>query len=143
MKRVLEYILAFLIILECNSVYSRLLNDNNLINIALIGALILLIIVNVIKKKNLNRVITIGTYLLLYFIYIALYMLITSAFNIKFIYLFVLCLPLFIMLYSLDKDNPKNILTAMLNVILGLCVLSLIIWLIGPIFKIIMTFFTF
>ena len=137
MQKILEYFLSLLIILECNSVYSRLYNTNNSISIWLIIVLGLLIIISLIKRKNVKRINILIPFFIFYFMYIGIYMLHMSEFSERFIYLFIISLPMFILYYSLDKNNIMRLLTAMANTIFFLCFVSILFWLSGSILNII------
>ena len=121
MQKILEYFLSLLIVLECNSVYSRLYNTNNYISIWLILVLGLLNIISLVKRRNVEKISVLIPFFIFYFMYIGIYMLHMSEFSERFIYLFIISLPMFILYYSLDKNNIMRLLTAMANTIFFLC----------------------
>ena len=136
-EKFFEYLLAMFIVLECNSVYSRYAGTKNYLLAMLVLALLALIIVNFLKHKKLMIKNSMYLYGIIYFLYIDFYMFYTKLTDIKFMYLFIVCLPLLVLLYLFDKNNSKKILEAILNIVFVLCIVSLVFWILGPMLNII------
>ena len=110
MKKILEYAVALLIILECNTVYFWNINQNFFITEMLIVFILFLFIYNLMSyrmhnKSYLNKKSIL--FLFLYYAYILLFMILTKTKDGSFIKLFIIIYPLLVLMYS-QKNFKKQ-----------------------------------
>lgn len=140
----IEYILAFLIILDCNSVYANLVNSPfNLQKMSLVLSVILIVVIcwcydmNLLEtlKSNIYPAFLVAVFSIILFAFLKF----PNGLRGSYIKFFVLFLPISIMLFklyrSLDMDN--QLFFRVSDILVFLSVLSLILWLLGPILGII------
>ena len=137
----LEYVLAFLIIIECNSVYSQIYGIHLYIrgSIVLLASFILLFFI--IRKKSIKY-----KPLLKYIIYIyvcSFCMLLNSTIlsgKMLIFLVFLIFLPLLLVyIYNCTNYELTNFLNKFINIIVVLCLISLFFWLFGAVLNLIET----
>lgn len=139
MKKILEYFVIILLILNCNTVISTLDPYKDLIRIALVICLFLLVIVcmlsNVIQR---NKILKAFIFLVVYYIFIFFFMYknsISGTFDFIFNYCFVF--PLFYFLFSTSKNIAIEMLKKFSKIMILLAIMSLFFYLFGTIGNII------
>lgn len=140
MYRKIEYIVAILLILECNTVYSNSIYPGGIYSIGTFSLTLLLCYFNLKSKVNNIENIKTITFFILYFIgIIILFFNSNSTFRISYISKFILLLPTFIY-YIATIPNKKykfNLLYAISNVMLIEAIISIIFFTLGTCFSII------
>lgn len=136
---ILQYLITIIIIIECNSVYSQIYGCHLAIRLTMtilsIFLIIFLIILN--KKIRFNKLV-IG--FIIYDILCSIIMFInTDSISGKGVIalVFFMFLPLLqIYLSNLKKHEFKELLKKFVNVVIVLCLISLVFWVLSAIFKI-------
>lgn len=140
MYRKIEYTIAILLILECNTVYSNSIYPGGIYSIGTFCLTLLLCYFNIKSKVNNIENIKTITFFILYFIgIIILFFNSSSTFRISYISKFILLLPTFIY-YIATIPNKKykfNLLYAISNVMLIEAIISIIFFTLGTCFDII------
>jgi len=136
-KNILFYGFAFCLILSCISVYYQYNGDQVMLYTGVFASLSLLYVINGTSKRKFSRA------FLTLCIYLAIAILVdllvkeTSQYYYRRFYFYV---PIFIMLVCLwDYEEKMNFLNILERVIYFFTISSLILWLLGPIMKIIPT----
>lgn len=137
LHKILQYILVFTIILECNSIYSQIYECHLTIRLIMtVIAIISIIFLIMSKKIKMCKPIL---FFIIYDILCSIIMLTnTDSFsgNGIIILVFLIFLPLLLIyLSNLTKEEFKNLLTKFVNVILVLSVISLIFYILILVFK--------
>lgn len=137
-KSFLEYLTAFLIILDCNTVYFCSLPNRTLLYGIDILSLLLLCYVSGKHQHNINIQKKIMLFFLFYIIN-ALIMLMNmdSSAQMGFIARFVIFLPLMIYYFALQKNGEFIILERYSNLLCLLGIASIVLFYLGPVFNII------
>lgn len=137
LKNFLNYILIFLIILDCRSVYVHILGIGigNIIIIAIIILLSLLILYYNNGKFRLKLLM----FILGYYIYISiLYFLIVNQSKISFISRYMIIFPLLIIyFFEIRKDGAIELLKKYSNVIVIISIISLFFYVFGSLLNVI------
>lgn len=142
-KRFFEYLFVIFVILNCNSVYSTMLNKNYYLREILIVLLFFMLIFQIkssnFNKKKLGKFII---YILIYLGYIMLFYLIDVTEPEKkydFILLYFITFPMLLMLYLTSKDNTmiKEFLYKFSKVVTILAVISLFFYIFGTLINLI------
>ena len=138
MKKILEYFVALLLILGCNSVYFVLEFQDYHLNVlcSIISCLVLffqVVSTKINKKKLLKSLI----FLFFYYIYIILFLMLNYLNNLSsFVNLFVVLFPVLYMYYIMSYNN-KNILYKIKDIMCALAITSLFFYIFGSILNII------
>ena len=137
LKNFLNYILIFLIILDCRSVYVHMLGIGigNIIIIAIIILLSLLIL----YYNNVKFRLKLLMFILGYYIYISiLYFLIVNQSKISFISRYMIIFPLLIIyFFEIRKDGAIELLKKYSNVIVIISIISLFFYVFGSLLNVI------
>lgn len=137
MRKVLEYMLVIITILECNSIYTRTVNYNfhiSLINYIVISLFSLFVIL-ITKKNNKYSISSNCIFLLLY---ILIYFIIDVRDSyVRYMFNFVILLPVMYLYFKENTLNKKNIVTKYSKVICFLAVLSLLFYFFGTLLNLI------
>ena len=139
MKKILEYLVALLIILECNTVYFWDISKNYFITEILIISIVTLIIYYILKYKMKNQSFFNKKNILLlflYYLYAIFFMILTNTKDNTFVKLFLIIYPLFLLLYSQKDFENDSIIGKIPNIITILAVISIILWILGPLTQI-------
>lgn len=139
MKKILEYAVALLIILECNTVYFWNINQNFFITEMLIVFILFLFIYNLMSyrmhnKSYLNKKSIL--FLFLYYAYILLFMILTKTKDGSFIKLFIIIYPLLVLMYSQKNFKKQSIIEKIPNIVVILAIISIALWILGPLTKV-------
>ena len=138
MKDKSEYLLAFLVVLDCNTIFSR----SGLIRVPIWFLFVFMFIVynmafntdNWFKdKKNMKKIIV---NLLIYLAIVTIPLIFTRFINNNTIKVLFVLFPLLYIFVSMEKESRLNILKKIPTVMFYMCILSLVVWLIGPILNI-------
>lgn len=139
---IIEYIFAFFLILECRSIFMHKMNVDYRINEILCIILFTLITMVLIqKKRKYTKLALFFTYILMFTVYIGVFLICSVSRNnyisflLKFFYGFIGML--FYYIIRGDYDAPKQFLRKLSNVMIALAILSLLLYLLGPMFNII------
>lgn len=140
MKKILIYVISLLVVLDCNSVYVKLYNSQNVLDILLIFSLCLLIAYYMLanknnsdKKQSLMKVILLILGIIMYSL---VYIVFTKVVSKRFIKSFMIILPLFLIIYS-QSNNLKIIISKIPSIVFILAIISIFFWILGPITNII------
>lgn len=127
----LQYILAFLIILETRSVYSRCVVDH--IDEIIIGGIILTIILIILVNMNYKLKTKSLFFLLFYYIYMFIFLIINvDGYKVNFVTIFMILFPLvFLMLNLYDSKEIKNLFKAYVNIMVIISAISLFFYIFG------------
>ena len=133
----LEYIIALLIVLNANSVYSHLANIDFHFNILILIFLIIYIIFRFFTTKDKSKI-KIKIFYKYFFIYVA-YMVIFAIFNKvrdkSFINNFLLIFPIFVFIFLNFKDTIKNIFAKIVDVVVIISIVSLVLYFLFSVIK--------
>lgn len=138
-NKIVNYLLFLLMILSCNSVYSKTIG-NNYIDELLLFILIIKFILHItsmdfIKKNVLKSLI----FLAFYFLYLLIFMgmnYINGIFG--FIYLYFLIFPLFFFIFATStKEAIKSYVSILCNIVFMITIMSFFFYIIGTILNII------
>lgn len=132
----LEYVLMILVVISTRSVFAH--TDQNIhLNILFILLLFLIIAIKIIKKQlDATRILRLGSIAVIYYIYLIIFMMVNKINDLSnFISTFGIIFPLIFIRYYTDKDNysMKNTLRILSDIICILSVISLFIYIIGPV----------
>ena len=140
--KILEFLIALFIILNCRSVFMHVVDKNYQINkllvICVISATIVKFIIKDIDEKKLKKFIL---YFIIYCLYSIIFVLCNNIadFN-TYVNNFLIVFPLFFCYYYISK-NPKetmlNILKNICNIMVIIAFFSIILYFLGPILNII------
>ncbi len=137
MKKILEYMLVIITILECNSIYTRTVNYNfhiSLINYIIISLFALYVILT-LKKNNKYNISSKYVFLLLY---VLIYFSISVRDNyVKYLFNFIILLPIMYLYFKESELNKKSIITKFSKTIFCLSILSLFFYFFGITFNLI------
>lgn len=139
---VLEYMLAIFIILDCRSVFQHTVSNSNVINIVLSALIFCLVMLNILAKRyDKNKVKKAILFFMVYYLYMALFVLLNDMEGMKnYIYAFGMILPLLFFYYYTSKETKQSIikmLEKISNIMIVIAIVSVILYLLGPIFNII------
>ena len=139
MKKILEYSVALLIILECNTVYFWNINQNFFITEMLIAFTLFLFIYNLMiyrlhNKLYLNKKSIL--FLFLYYAYILFFMVLTKTKDGSFIKLFIIIYPLLVLMYSQKNFKKQLIIEKFPDIVVILAIISIVFWILGPLTKV-------
>lgn len=131
----LEYLLCFLMIFNCRTVYVHMIGHNigNIVTVMLILVLSTLIFLNVNKKIKTKAFLS--TIILIF--YLVIYFFINVKVNqISFVKNFFVILPLFILyLLTKDMDDIKELLKKYARIVIAIAICSLFFYLFGSCMK--------
>ena len=140
----IEYILAFFIVLDCNSVYANLVNSPfNLQKMSLVLSVILIAVICWCYDMNwveaLKSVIYPAALVAAFSIILFVFLKFPNGLRGSYIKFFVLFLPISIMLFKLYRslDIENQLFFRISDILVFLSLLSLTMWLLGPILGII------
>lgn len=137
MRKVLEYMLVIITILECNSIYTRTVNYNfhiSLINYIVISLFSLFVIL--IAKKNSKYSVSSKCIFLL--LYTLIYFVICVRDNyVRYIFNFIILLPIMYVYFKENDLNKKGIMSKYSKIICFLSVLSLLFYFFGTVLNLI------
>ena len=141
----LEYVLALLLILGANSVYSVTIKYNFHINILTSLVLLLYVLKKIIIKKNIKETINniktlLEKHYLFYIIFytvLIIFALINDVHQFNFVSLFLIILPLFVLLYSENENTITTIMKKVLDLTVIIAITSLLSYLLIDILKVI------
>lgn len=140
----IEYILALFIILDCNSVYANLVNSPfNLQKMSLILSAILIAVICWCYEMNwvgaLKSIIYPAAFVAIFSMILFVFLKFPNGLRGSYIKFFVLFLPISIMLFKLYRnlDMDNQLFFRISDILVLLSVLSLTLWLLGPILGII------
>lgn len=127
----LQYILAFLIILETRSVYSRCIVGH--IDEIIIGGIILTIILIILVNMNYKLKTKSLFFLLFYYLYMFIFLIINvDGYNVNFVITFMILFPLVFLMFNLyDSKEIKKIFKAYVNIMLIISIISLFFYIFG------------
>lgn len=127
----LQYILAFLIILETRSVYSRCVVGH--IDEIIIGGIILTIILIILVNMNYKLKTKSLFFLLFYYLYMFIFLIINvDGYNVNFVITFMILFPLVFLMFNLyDSKEIKKIFKAYVNIMLIISIISLFFYIFG------------
>ena len=127
----LQYILAFLIILETRSVYSRCIVGH--IDEIVIGGIILTIILIILVNMNYKLKTKSLFFLLFYYLYMFIFLIINvDGYNVNFVITFMILFPLVFLMFNLyDSKEIKKIFKAYVNIMLIISIISLFFYIFG------------
>lgn len=135
----LQYLLITLLILESNSIYSQIYGSHLYIRTAIIIISTIIILIFILNKKTILHKKTLQ--FIAYVLFCSSFMIInTNSLNGEIIILlvFLLYLPLsLIYLSNLSTENFKDLLKKFVNVVIVLCLISLIFWILTALLNII------
>lgn len=136
---ILQYILAFFIILESRSVFSRFI-DGNLEKIftgIIVLTLLLIILLNYSYKVKKRGIIFLGFYL----IYIMIFLFVNvNNYQGKFLTIFLILFPLLFLLFEVyEKKELENVFKAYVNIMIVIACISLFFFIIGSLMNVIPT----
>lgn len=138
---ILQYLLMFIIILECNSIYSQVYGYHLIIRATMTGIAILSIIFLIILKKNQIKIHKPIIGFIIYDVLCSLIMFInTDSFSGKgiIVLVFFMFLPLLqIYLSNLTKTEFRDLFQKFVNIVVMLSIISLIFWILSAVFDII------
>lgn len=125
--QILIYIFAFFSMLDLNSVYDRLTNQNFYITEISIALSLCLGAFSLFKLQGLKKRIIV--FLITYYIYVLIFLIYSPKENIiDFVIKFCLCLPSLIILFNADLSNIKLYLKSYSNIVYFVAVISLIFY---------------
>lgn len=134
-----EYVLCLFLVLQCNSVYTRLIGfgiNISKITIIIVALFSIVILLGFIRKKTIKR-----KEFLLFFLELLIglvYMILSVRKNISmYIVLFLLFFPLITFYFSSDNERISRLLKKIVNVVFALCIVSLVFYVFGTILHII------
>lgn len=141
---IIEYVLAFFVLIDCNSVYANLINSPyNLQKMSLVLSLVLIGLVLWQEKVSWRKILKFSIFpsgiLFIYAVILSCFIKIPEDLYGSYIKYFVLFLPISILLFRLyrQKGEEYTLFYRMSDIVLVLSLVSLIFWSIGPIFNII------
>lgn len=139
---ILEYIVAILIVLNCRSVYQQATYRNYRVEEMLLLVMGVLLFIKIgCRMYDKNRTEKAIVYLFMYYMYAILFFLLNDVSTKReYIYVFIVLFPELFLYYYTNK-NQKCIIIEMLkkisNVIIVFAIMSLIIYIVGPVANII------
>ena len=128
---ILEYLIAILLVIGANSIYSHLDSINIHVNIVTILLLIAYVFNKVIIKYKVKSTINnikkiFRKYFLffgIYFVLMIIFFILNHALNVNFISVYLVMLPLFILIYG---ESKKSIITIMKNIVIIVAIVSVV-----------------
>ena len=135
----LQYILAFLIILETRSVYSRCIVGH--IDEIIIGGIILTIILIILVNINYKFKTKSLFFLLFYYLYMFMFLIINvNEHKVNFVITFMILFPLVFLMFNLyDIKEIKKFFKAYVNIMLIISIISLFFYIFGSLTGIVPT----
>lgn len=140
MSKKIEYLVALLLILECNTVYSNSLYPGGIYSIGTFGLTLFLCYKNLKSKiDNVEYVKTISFFILYFIGIVLLFFYCNPISRISYISKFILLVPLFIYYFATIPNvrNKFNLLYAISNIMLIEAIISIIFFTLGTCFGII------
>ena len=133
---ILEYFIAFYLIIGANSVYSRMLEFNLHINVLTLITLFLYVLNKFIIKNSFKESIEYiksiikkyRYFYIVFFIYLIVFLIFNNIMEKNFISLYFLILPMLIFIYAEQKEIIKLIMKKILVITIALSVISLILY---------------
>lgn len=140
--KLLEFLIALFIILNCRSVFMHTVNKNYQINKILVICIIVAIIVKfIIKDIDIKKMKKFILYICIYFLYSIIFILCNNIVDFNtYVNNFFIFFLLFFGYYYISKDTKEtilNILKNICNIMVIIAVISIIIYFLGPILNII------
>lgn len=131
-----EYILAFLVIMDCNSIYANLVDSlYNLQHLALVLSVILIALLcyyyKIVWRKLVRIVANPLIYVVIWVLFLMVFMKIQPGYTGSYIKYFLLFLPISIILFKLYRyiGKKNQMLYRISDVVVILAVISLVMWL--------------
>jgi hypothetical protein len=141
---IVEYVLAFFVLIDCNSVYANLINSPyNLQKMSLVLSTVLIGLILWKEKILWKEILKFGIFpsgiLVVYAVILSKFIMIPEGLYGSYIKYFALFLPVSILLFRLyrRKCQAYTLFYRMSDIVLVLSLVSLVLWLSGPIFNII------
>ena len=136
-RKILEYLLCILIIINCRTVFVHIPETKitDIINVLIVVVIILLTCFSIFKKKSKKTILAMYIYML----YIGLYFIINvNVSKISFIIKFLIIIPLIYYYFvSMDKEERKRLLKKYFKIVYLIAIMSLIFYTIGSLMNII------
>ena len=134
----IEYGIALLLLFSANSIY---IHDYINLHLKIVLSLLLIVyLIAIVTKNNINNIQKYlkkyFKYFLLYYIYAIIFMILNGSYTRSFISVFLIILPIFTFIYLIN-NKKDNILINFLKLVLIFSGISLILYLVLDVFKII------
>ena len=136
---ILEYLWAIAVILEGNSVYRHLTNQN--LHLTLICAVVSVLLLFAQNRFRVRKGTILGVLLLLMYVFVYFAVWHRAVSREIYICTLMVGLPVMVLLFSIyaEQGAPYRLFARMANVILILTILSLIVWLLGSVLGVLST----